>query len=85
MQYRRTFIPVMTAARPVHSGAPAVEWDYLDVDVLRPARTPSNDTPIREPGRFKEFSKHKLDHIAQKFPSLVRLYEYQGQQGHQST
>jgi len=29
----------MTAARPVPSGVPAEEWDYLDVDILRPARS----------------------------------------------
>ena len=29
----------MPAALPVPSGAPAEEWDYLDVDVLLPARS----------------------------------------------
>jgi len=29
----------MTAVRLVTSGAPAEEWDYLDADVLRPARS----------------------------------------------
>ena len=29
----------MTAARPAASGAPAEEWEYLDVDVLRPSRS----------------------------------------------
>jgi len=31
----------MTAARPVPSGAPAEEWDDLDVDVLSPSRSSS--------------------------------------------
>jgi len=29
----------MTAVRPVPSGVPAEEWDYLDVNVLSPARS----------------------------------------------
>jgi len=29
----------MTAARPVPSATPPEEWDYLDVDVLRPTRS----------------------------------------------
>ena len=33
-QYRCTFSSAMTTARPV---LPSGEWDYLDVDVLRPA------------------------------------------------
>ena len=29
----------MPAVRPVPPAAPAEEWDYLDIDVLRPARS----------------------------------------------
>ncbi len=29
----------MLAVRPVPPAAPAEEWDYLDIDVLRPARS----------------------------------------------
>jgi len=32
-------MPVVTAARPAPSGAPAEEWDYLEWGVLKPSRS----------------------------------------------